>query len=575
MSNDHFPTQDRFEQMLASSATAAICAGPDGLIVSWNTAAELLFDYSAQQAQGKPLSIIIPSRHRAAHDAGLARAVKAGHARLAGRAVEMLALHASGEEFPVDLSLSMWFEGGKPMFGALIRDITDRQTAQRRLEHLAHCDTLTSLPNRNALHAQLAIHIDKAPCSLLLLDLDGFKHVNDTLGHSVGDVLLAEVAARLSSAVGSAGFVARLGGDEFAILITDCADPQHVNDLVTAVFDALEPSFELAEQSIFVATSIGIAIAPKDATGVEQLLSCADLALYSAKSDGGGVCAFFSRAMQHRSELRHRLGTDLRRAFANSEFELWYQPQVAVPNHALSGVEALLRWRHPEHGLLSPQAFIDVLAQSPIAEEVGDWIIDQACAAAASWARAGLTCLRVGVNIFPNQLRSDRLFAVVSSALRRHRLNPRQLEIEITENTVLRYSNQGTKALKKLKTLGVGIAFDDFGTGFASLSLLQKYPLTRLKIDKSFVAQIDRKPGDAAIVQAVVRMASGLGFAVIAEGVETAAQEAALIQLGCEEVQGYLYGRPMPRAAFTEKYVDGSRHLTQRFQQDISSAPPS
>jgi diguanylate cyclase (GGDEF)-like protein/PAS domain S-box-containing protein len=550
--------------MLANSATAAICAGSDGLIISWNSAAEQLFGYSAEHAIGQPLSIIIPARHRAAHNAGLARAVQAGKARLAGSSVDILSLHADGSEVPVELSLSMWFEAGEPMFGALLRDITDRQMARERLEHLAHCDTLTSLPNRNALHERLTADMGRIPCSLLLLDLDGFKHVNDSLGHSVGDQLLAAVAARLTTAVGPSGFVARLGGDEFAIMLSGCIDPIAVNILSGRVFDALQSPFELAGQSIFVGTSIGIAMSPKDATDVEKLLSCADLALYSAKGQGGGVRTFFTRAMQNTSEQRHRLGAELRRALANNEFELLYQPQVSFADRSLSGVEALLRWHHPDHGLLPPQSFIGVLEDSAIAEEVGDWIIDRACAAAANWKRPGLAPLRVGVNLFPAQLRSGRLCSVVSSALQRHEISPDQFELEITENTVLRHNNQSTAALKKLKTLGVGIAFDDFGTGFASLSLLQKYPLTRLKIDRSFVAQIDRKSGDAAIVRAVIGMAASLGLEVIAEGVETAGQEATLIGLGCNEAQGYRYGRPMSQAAITETFFGRLAHRSAK-----------
>lgn len=550
-----FRAQGRYEQMLASSATAAICAGPDNLIVSWNSAAEQLFGFTAQQAIGMPLSIVIPSRHRAAHDAGLARAVQSGSARLAGHTVEILALHADGHELPVDLSLSMWFEGAQPMFGALIRDISDRQAAQKRLEHLAHCDTLTSLPNRNALHARLAANIEKSPCSLMLLDLDGFKYVNDSLGHSVGDELLANVAARLQAAAGSSGFVARLGGDEFAILLTECADPLRLDELATRVFSSLHAPFELAGQSIYIGTSIGIAMAPQDATVVEQLLSSADLALYSAKSEGGGIRTFFARPMQNKSEQRHRLGTELRQALANDEFELWYQPQVSLADGALSGVEALLRWRHRDHGLLAPHAFLSVLEESVIAEEVGDWILHQACAAAADWRRRGLGAVRVGVNLFPGQLRSGRLFDVVSSVLTTHSLRPEQLEIEITENTVLRHNDQSTAVLDRLRTLGVGVAFDDFGTGFASLSLLQKYPLSRLKIDKSFVSRIDREVRDAAIVQAVIAMARTLKLAVIAEGVETKAQETALRQLGCDEAQGYYYGRPMPSDEFIASYL--------------------
>ena len=543
--DEGYPVQERYAQMLESSATAAICAGPDNLIVSWNSAAELLFGYTGRQAIGKPLSIIIPDRYRAAHHAGFARAVTSGYAGLAGRSVELRALHANGHEVPVDLSLSMWFEAGKPMFGALLRDITDRVSAQQKLEQLAHYDTLTSLPNRNALHERLAANIATVPCALLLLDLDGFKHVNDSLGHSIGDQLLSAVAERLTAATDADIFLARLGGDEFAILLTDCADPLQIDDLTAQIFGALHTPFELAGQSIFVGTSIGIAMAPKNASDVEQLFSSADLALYSAKSEGGGVRTFFTRAMQNSSEQRHRLGTELRQALASGQFELWFQPQVSLPDTRLSGVEALLRWRHPDHGLLAPQTFLAVLEESAIAEEVGDWIIEQACAAAADWKRAGLGSLRVGVNLFPAQLRSGRLFEMVSSAIARHKLCPTQFEIEITENTVLRHSNQSTKILRKLRSLGVGIAFDDFGTGFASLSLLQKYPLTRLKIDRSFIARIDRKVEDEAIVKAVIAMAKSLGLAVIAEGVETAEQEAALIGLGCDEAQGYRYGRAM------------------------------
>lgn len=551
----HNLSQYRYKQMLANSATAAVCAGADNIIVSWNTAAEQLFGHCAEKAIGQPLSLIIPPRLRAAHDAGLARAVQAGHARLAGHSVDILALHADGSEIPVDLSLSMWLEDGNPMFGALLRDIADRHSAKQRLEHLAHCDTLTSLPNRNALLERLTTEIIRGPCSLMLMDLDGFKDVNDTLGHSVGDELLTAVAARLSTVVGGAGFVARLGGDEFAILLSNCADPLMLEELTTRIFRTLQPSFDLAEQSIYVGTSIGIALSPGDASNVEQLLSCADLALYSAKTDGGGARRFFQRSMQNNSEQRHRLGAELRKALANNEFELWYQPQMCLTTGSLVGVEALLRWHHPDHGLLTPAAFIEVLEDSPIAEDVGDWVVEQACAATASWERAGLGTLRIGVNLFAAQLRSDRLFEVISRALRKHGLSPAQLELEITETTVLRHSNQSTKALRKLSSLGVGVAFDDFGTGFASLSLLQKYPLTRLKIDRSFIANIDRKTGDAAIVKAIIIMAAGLRLKVIAEGVETANQEKALIGLGCDEAQGYRYGRAMRACQIVDNYL--------------------
>ncbi len=550
------PAHGRYEQMLANSATAAICAGPDNIIISWNSAAEKLFGFSADDAIGQPLSIIIPKKQRSAHAAGITRAAESGTARLAGRSVEILALHANGTEIPVDLSLSMWTENGQRMFGALLRDITDRKTAHDRLEHLAHCDLLTSLPNRNALQAKLTAAAGSVPLALMLLDLDGFKLVNDTLGHSVGDQLLTDVGARIKEAVGRDGYVARLGGDEFAVMTVNCVHPLYVDQITTRIFESLQSPFELAGQSIFIGTSIGIAMSPADGTTPEQLLSSADLALYSAKGDGGRVRRFFAKAMQSRTERRHRLGSELRHALARQQFELRYQPQVCLKDGHLAGVEALLRWRHPDHGLLAPQTFISILEESAIAEDVGDWIIDQACAAAANWKEAGLGSLRVGVNLFPVQLRSGRLYDVIRNALARHGLGAEAFEVEITENTVLRHDEEATATLQRLKNFGIAIAFDDFGTGFASLSLLQKYPLDRLKIDKSFIRNIDREESDAAIVKAVIGMAQTLGLKVIAEGVETAAQEAALKSLHCHEVQGYLYGRPMLAREITEAFID-------------------
>lgn len=545
----------RYEQMLANSATAAICASADHLIVSWNSAAEKLFGHSAKHAIGKSLSIIIPHHQRAKHCVGFDRAVSSSKTQLNGKSVELFALHADGHEIPIELSLSMWFEAGTPMFGALARDITERHGVQQHLHDIAHRDPVTSLPNRYAMQQKIAEEVASAPCSLLLLDLDDFKHVNDSLGHSVGDQLLAAIAQRLVAAVGDSGYVARLGGDEFAILVAGCVNPLDVSDITDRIFESLHLPFDLAGQLIFATTSIGIAMAPTDASNVEQLLSNADLALYSAKNAGGGKRTFFAQTMQNGAEQLRRLSADLRQALANNEFEIWYQPQFSMVDFQLSGVEALLRWHHPVHGLLLPQIFMDVLDKSVIAEEVGNWVVNEACAAAANWKCAGRTPLRVAVNLFPAQLCTGRLYEVVTAALARHGICANQLELEITENTVLRHNKNGVKDLTKLKNLGVGIAFDDFGTGFASLSLLQEYPLTRLKIDRSFISGIDQNAGDEAIVTAVVAMAKSLGLAVIAEGVETVEQEAVIRRIGCNEAQGYLYGHAAPASEFYNSWV--------------------
>ncbi|WP_114227200.1 MULTISPECIES: putative bifunctional diguanylate cyclase/phosphodiesterase [Sphingomonas] len=548
----------RYERMLGNSATAAICADPDHGIIGWNSAAEQMFGYPAAEAIGQPLSIIIPERLRAAHDAGMIRAIAARKTPMAGQTIEIMALHRDGHEIPVDLSLSMWFEEGRPMFGALLRDVSDRHAATRRLEHLAHRDTLTTLPNRGALVTRLAETLGQQPCALLMLDLDGFKHVNDSLGHSAGDALLAEVAKRLRAAVDVGDFVARLGGDEFAILLTEHVGPLRIDALSTRIFTALKQPFALAGRSVFVGTSIGVALSPHDATEVDQLLADADLALYSAKSAGGGGRAFFARGMKTRTEQRLRLGNELREAFVGGQFELWYQPQLSIRDGTLLGVEALLRWHHPRHGLLAPGAFIEVLSDSTIAEDVGCWVLEEACAVAARWLGQGFGPVRMGVNLFPVQLRSHGLRELVCATLERHGLPPHLLELEITENTVLRMDQPSTAALRRLKDLGVSIAFDDFGTGFASLSLLQHFPLTRLKIDRSFIARIDERPGDAAIVKALMCMAQTFDLEVIAEGVETAAQEKMLRELGCQEAQGFRYGRPMKAEELVKAYADAA-----------------
>jgi diguanylate cyclase (GGDEF)-like protein/PAS domain S-box-containing protein len=548
--------QGRFERMLSQSPTAAICADADDVIISWNAAATALFGHAASDAIGQPLYIIIPPRLRGSHAVGFGNAVASGRSRLNGKAVEICGIHRNGHEIPLEVSLSMWTEAGKPTFGALVRDISERHRAQEQLRRLALVDTLTGLPNRNALHQRLQVALaaeasrPESGAALMMLDLDDFKDVNDSLGHSAGDQLLVAAARRLAAAIGDRGYLGRLGGDEFAVLLPGCADPLAAGEVADDVIGAFKQPFEIGDQLVYVGTSIGIALYPAHGQDDESLFSRADLALYQAKADGGGARRFFVPAMQEASQARRRLSAELQGAFVDQEFTLLYQPQVRIGDGRIVGAEALLRWQHPRHGLLVPSIFLRVLESGPLAVLVGDWIIATACAQAARWRAEGLGPIRIGVNLFAAQVRDRRIVAAVRAALARNDLAAESLELEITENIVLREDDTIAAVLAELRDIGVGIAFDDFGTGFASLSMLKNYPLTKLKIDRSFVRHIDSDVGDSAIVEAVIGLAGTLGLGVIAEGIESAEQEAAVRRLGCDEGQGYHYGRPIAADAF-------------------------
>jgi diguanylate cyclase (GGDEF)-like protein len=434
--------------------------------------------------------------------------------------------------------------------------------SETKLTHLAHYDQLTGLANRVSLQNDLheAIRPDRGPTPgatcIAIFDLDGFKDINDTLGHSVGDRLLQEVARRLMEFAADNGRFYRLGGDEFVLLQPNCGDPRAIAGVVDTVLKRLAEKFEISEHQLFIGASAGIAIAPTDGADIEELVSNADLALYDAKSAGGNVYRLFVPVMRAKTVARRCLDAELRRANANKEFELFFQPQVRACDGAVVGAEALLRWRHPEHGILAPGAFIAALSASPVVLEVGRWILQSACAQAAAWRSAGLPPLRMGVNLFSAQFHGETLIHDVEAALSHSGLPADALEIEITENIALGEQEESLEALRTLRARGVKLAFDDFGTGYASLSYLTRYPLTRLKIDQSFVRKIadEYTTTDTAIVRSIIVMAHNLGLEVIAEGVETATQAAFLRAEKCEELQGYLYAKPLPAAEF-EAYL--------------------
>ena len=383
--------------------------------------------------------------------------------------------------------------------------------------------------------------------ALVLLDLDSFKDVNDTLGHGAGDVLLAEVAARLSNALRGRGVLARLGGDEFAVLLHDFGNAEQASALAAELQDSLEAPFRIAGREFRVGCSAGVAMAgPSEAA---SLLANADFALCRAKTAGHRQCRVFDAAMREEHVARRTLEEEVRRAALGGEFELHYQPQVRLADGVLVGAEALLRWRHPVRGLLRPGVFLDALEAGSLAGAVGDWAIEEACRQAALWRGQGLN-LRVGVNLFAEQVRAGNLEATVRAVLARWSLPPEALELELTEGTLMENQREVADDLHALRRLGVRVAIDDFGTGYSSLAYLQHLPIDRLKIDSSFVRGLDTDANGAAVVDAVVGIGRSLSMEVLAEGVETAGQLRRVRAAGCQSVQGYYFSRPVPAGAF-------------------------
>ncbi|MCK1481520.1 EAL domain-containing protein [Bradyrhizobium sp. 193] len=468
-------------------------------------------------------------------------------------------VHKNGRTVPLALS-GVWSEPEQKHF-FFGRDMTERQVAEEQLRHLAHFDQLTGLPNRVSLQQDIdrllkARAGDPAGAiALAMLDLEGFKDVSDTLGQPVGDSLLQEAARRLTS-VSDDARVYRLDGGEFVLLLKNCGDPLIATGVVESILKGLSAHFDLDGHQLFVAASVGLAMAPADGANAHDLLANADLALHDAKASGSRSCRLYVPTLRAKAKHRRELDTELRRACANQEFVLYFQPQVRTSDGALTGAEALLRWHHPERGILEPGAFIDALCKSAVAIETGRWILTSACKTAASWCAKGLPPIRMGVNLFPAQFRNGSLLQDVEQALSESGLRPEALELEITENIALGREDGTLSPLRELRTRGVGIAFDDFGTGYASLSYLTRYPLTQIKIDRSFIQKIGGQSAaeDMALVRSIIVMGRNLGLEVIAEGVETTAQADFLRAEGCPELQGFLFSKPLPASEF-EHYL--------------------
>ena len=453
-------------------------------------------------------------------------------------------------------TIPLFYEDGNNRGMVIIgRDITERKLAAQRISHLAHHDSLTGLPNRELFQERLrqSLAVSKRNndrLALMFLDLDKFKDVNDTLGHHIGDLLLKAVAKRLSRCVRETDTVARLGGDEFAIILTHLAEPTDATTVAESIISAISDPFGLEEHEVLTSTSIGITISPDDSTNAEQLLKNADLAMFRSKAEGRNNYHFYVAEMDAEIQARKLIEQDLRAALGTNQLRMHFQPLVEISSREIVGCEALIRWLHPTRGWVSPADFIPVAERSDLIQTIGRWVLHRSCQQAKIWAREGLPPLKVAVNLSPAQFKQRGLVEIISTILDQTGMPPSQLQLEITEGIAMQNVDQTLEVLRQIRAMGVVISIDDFGTGYSSLNYLKRFPVDKLKIDRSFVVDIGKHPDNEAVVQAIVDLGHSLGTRVNVEGVETSEQLEFLIKMGVDEAQGFYFSPALPAEEF-------------------------
>jgi len=541
------------QRVVKNISEAVVFTDAQGLIVDVNDSYVNITGYDRKELIGKNPSILKSGRH----DQDFYKSMWAQIKALGHWSGEVWDRRKNGEVYPKWLSIYVVTEpdGSSAGYVGIFNDLSEQKKAEKKLEDLSFYDPLTKLPNRVLFRDRLTVGIsvakrDQCQLAVLMIDLDRFKIVNDSLGHNAGDELLELIAKRFVALGRESDTVARLGGDEFAILLPELSCAEDASIVAQNFIDELQAEFKLKQHSVNIGASIGISIFPNDGMDSDALVKHAELALYKAKDKGRNNYQYFSQELQDAVFDQVALEDEMRKAISNQQFSLYYQPKISLVTRKIIGMEALVRWIHPEKGLIPPDKFIPFAEESGLIIPLGEWIIQTACREAAEWSRKFNEPLVVAINLSPKQFQLKDLLTTIKKALSEFQLESSCVELEITESCVMEDVEGALNTMKAFREHGLKLAIDDFGTGYSSLSYLKRFPINTLKIDQSFVRDLTVDSDDAAIVEAVISMADKLGLDVVAEGVETAAQLAFLSEKGCQSVQGYFLSRPLPTSDF-------------------------
>lgn len=532
----------KFKSVIESAKDAIIVTDFQGSIIQWNQGAERIFGYAQEEILGSAIDSIIPRRFPKADEQ---------------QTVELIGSRKDGSEFPLEMSLGSWETEKGVFFSSIIRDITERKISEEKINDLVYLDPLTGLPNRRLFHDRLSSLLEQSHkietnFSLFYMDLDNFKMINDRFGHAIGDLFLKNVTERFEHHISSKDTLSRVGGDEFVLLLPH-TEYGKAAGIAQKLVDALNEPFQLEGEEIFTSLSVGISLYPSDGRECETLIKNADIAMYQAKAEGKNGYQFFTQRMNEAISRKSVLATGLRKGIERGEFTIHYQPQISLANEEISGVEALIRWNHPEWGNISPAEFIPIAEETGSIAKIGEFVLMEACRQNKAWQNAGLPPFRMAVNISARQFAQADFPGIVANVLQVSGLAPQYLELELTE-TVIQNDQYAIATMQALSSLGLHLSIDDFGTGYSSLSYLKLFPIRTLKIDQHFTRNIETDSKDEALVKTIIRMAHDLELNVIAEGVETKEQLQFLKDQNCNQAQGYYFNRPLPPEEIEKLY---------------------